>query len=188
MGSPESLVGKRFGSLTVLTDSGERAVKTIIWECACDCGVRKLVTTNHLNRGAVKSCGCQRWKARLPPGEAGFKELYRSYERDSRNKRRQFDLTPDQFRCIVERACRYCGSPPSKIKYGRSNKPDSEATIASAFTYNGVDRVDSSIGYTIENTVPCCHMCNMAKRDLPVEEFLAWIDQLVTYRKDTNMS
>ena len=35
----------------------------------------------------------------------------------------------------------------------------------------GIDRVDNSKGYTIENAVPCCSPCNKMKGTMLVEEF-----------------
>jgi hypothetical protein len=43
------------------------------------------------------------------------------------------------------------------------------------FTYSGIDRVNSSIGYNKENCVPCCDKCNKAKLAMTKEEFLEWV-------------
>lgn len=60
MSKRESLVGQRFGQLTVLsqttsTDSGRRR-----WICRCDCGKEAIVTTAHLTGGSTTSCGNHR--------------------------------------------------------------------------------------------------------------------------------
>jgi hypothetical protein len=39
------------------------------------------------------------------------------------------------------------------------------------YTYNGIDRVDNSKGYTPENTVPCCKICNKIKGTGDVQTF-----------------
>jgi hypothetical protein len=44
------------------------------------------------------------------------------------------------------------------------------------YTYNGVDRIDNSIGYTKENCVPCCTICNWAKSNRGVDEFKDYIE------------
>jgi hypothetical protein len=46
------------------------------------------------------------------------------------------------------------------------------------YTYNGLDRVNNSKGYTRTNVVPCCIICNNAKRTLSLSEFLEWIGQV----------
>ena len=50
------LIGKRYGHLTVIKDSGERKHRSVVWECLCDCGNIHKVSTNHLTAG-VQSCG-----------------------------------------------------------------------------------------------------------------------------------
>ncbi len=37
---------------------------------------------------------------------------------------------------------------------------------------NGIDRVDSNRGYTKENTVPCCSVCNRMKMDSTLDSFI----------------
>lgn len=53
------LVGKKYGKLTVLEATNERTPKgNQIWKCLCDCGNVTYVSTNHLQTGNTKSCGC----------------------------------------------------------------------------------------------------------------------------------
>lgn len=44
-------------------------------------------------------------------------------------------------------------------------------------TAGGIDRVDSSRGYVVGNTVPCCRTCNNMKSDTTLE---AWLEQMRT--------
>lgn len=53
----DRLIGKKFGHLTVIQDTGKREYRSVIWLCKCDCGGYKEVTSNHLNAGNVKTCG-----------------------------------------------------------------------------------------------------------------------------------
>ena len=55
-----SLIGQRFGMLTVIdqadsTESGKRR-----WLCRCDCGTEKAVIGSNLRRGTTVSCGCKK--------------------------------------------------------------------------------------------------------------------------------
>lgn len=61
------LSGKKFGRLHVLTMHGVkitttqiRKYKTVIWNCQCSCGVKKLVPNYALVSGHTQSCGCLR--------------------------------------------------------------------------------------------------------------------------------
>lgn len=60
----DRLVGKRFGRLTVIRDSGKRYQNNcgIIWECRCDCGNTTYVLTGNLTakRNFTASCGCMK--------------------------------------------------------------------------------------------------------------------------------
>lgn len=58
-GRPKAkLSGKRFSRLTVIKESHQDKRKQVIWECKCDCGSFTKVSTNNLNSGNTKSCGC----------------------------------------------------------------------------------------------------------------------------------
>jgi hypothetical protein len=39
---------------------------------------------------------------------------------------------------------------------------------------NGIDRVDNTKGYSVDNCVPCCRRCNVAKADMTPDQFLGW--------------
>ncbi len=53
------LTGQRFGKLTALYPTSERADHgSVVWHTVCDCGREKNVTAKRLIRGEVRSCGC----------------------------------------------------------------------------------------------------------------------------------
>ena len=57
--STMNLIGKKFGKLTVIKDSGQRSRnRNIIWDCKCECGNICQVTTNNLKQNITMSCGC----------------------------------------------------------------------------------------------------------------------------------
>ncbi len=58
----KDLTGRRFGKLTVLGASDQRANGFMVWNCQCDCGNMKGVPTPNLTSGRTKSCGCGRLK------------------------------------------------------------------------------------------------------------------------------
>ena len=53
------LTGQPFGRYTVIRECGRKNGK-VAWLCRCDCGREKVVSGNHLRKGAVLSCGCLR--------------------------------------------------------------------------------------------------------------------------------
>lgn len=52
------MINKRFGRLTVVSDSGIRKSGGIYWNCVCDCGNSAIVRTSNLKSGKTNSCGC----------------------------------------------------------------------------------------------------------------------------------
>ena len=136
--------------------------------------------TNHakascLKKGTTDSCGCQTpmkrsLNARKEFGEAAFQALYMQYKRNATYRNHEFSLDEETFRQITKMKCFYCGKGPSQISKSRFNNGD--------YVYNGIDRIDSSMGYIESNVVPCCGQCNYAKRDLNIEEFYQWITNL----------
>ena len=55
-----NLIGKQFGKLTVLGDSGKRKNGCVVWTCQCNCPKQSIVevTTGNLQSGHTQSCGC----------------------------------------------------------------------------------------------------------------------------------
>lgn len=58
MKKSEDLTGKKFGLLTVQEKLSEKENRYFLWRCKCECGRECKVSTKHLKRGTIKSCGC----------------------------------------------------------------------------------------------------------------------------------
>lgn len=101
------------------------------------------------------------------------RELYVDYKKMAKRKNHEFHLTKEEFGSLIFQNCFYCGSEPLNIHH-----TEGSATKYIDIKYNGIDRVDSNKGYTMDNVVPCCKWCNMAKNDRTVDEFYKWIKVL----------
>ena len=86
---------------------------------------------------------------------------YKSYLYRAEDKGLPFDLSIPEFEALLLLDCVYCGEP-----------------IA-----NGVDRIDSSLGYTHINSVPCCTKCNMMKHRYSCEDFLTHVVKIYNHIK-----
>jgi hypothetical protein len=126
--------------------------------------VLKYVKNHGFKARTIQEHGTRR---RKPPGISGFNRIYKYYKKGAKYKYREFFLSKEQFRGLVEKPCFYCGSEP----YNKA------ITSAGVFTYSGVDRVDSGVGYILENVVPCCTVCNRAKSDMSFDNFIWWIER-----------
>lgn len=68
--------------------------------------------------------------------------VLKSYARTDKLKGMECDLTLEYVKVSLLSNCHYCGFPPT-----------------------GLDRINNKLGHTIENTVPCCKECNIARMD-----------------------
>jgi hypothetical protein len=171
----KDLIGTHFGRLIVTKFSEFRGnKKKPYWECLCECGNIIITSSNSLIQGDSKSCGCLHSEImsnrKFEDGLAAFNRLFRNYKNNIKRKKLPFELTKEYFREITQRNCFYCNRKPSQTVRSDNNSGD--------YTYNGIDRVDNKKGYTIENCVPCCEMCNKAKREIDVKDFYNWIDNI----------
>jgi hypothetical protein len=96
------------------------------------------------------------------PYEGSLHKIYHSYKSNSKIKNRKFTLTFRVFCNMISSDCTYCGGAPNTVLKYRGVK----------IYYNGIDRIDSSKGYTNDNVCPCCYKCNLAKSYLCKEDFL----------------
>ena len=85
---------------------------------------------------------------------SGFGDVFRRYRTCAKARKHDFNLTRDEFYELSQSNCFYCGSKPKQITHSRNGNN---------FTYNGIDRYDNDLGYSIENSVPCCALCNKMK-------------------------
>lgn len=177
--APAQLVGKQFGKLTIIAQEPGRTEVGgyTIWRAHCECGNDTVLPSyRFLNkRYGIKSCKecAPIGRPRIPDSGAHFNVLWRAYSKSALIRGFEWTLTREQFRAVCEQPCHYCGSPPSERQH---------RNLSGACKTNGIDRIDSNLGYITSNVVPCCTICNLAKSDTPYAEFSAWLDRIVKFR------
>ena len=160
------LVGKRYGRLLVIKKSGHKHQK-ITWECLCDCGSTAIILGASLKKGLTTSCGCfRRERISLPPSEAAFNSVLLRMKRVAKSRGYEWKLSREEVKEITNQDCFYCGVSPAQINRSSNN---------GNYIYNGIDRVDNTGGYTVDNVVACCRWCNYAKSTRTISEFKEWI-------------
>jgi len=166
------IVGRRFGKLLVLKYAGRSK-----WLCRCDCGATSTPGTWNLHRGVVHSCGCLQRTHRILPGDEGsFRARYRQCQGNAVSRGYEFSLTVEQFRGISAQSCFYCGAEPQPYIAGK------RAIQRVPYLCNGLDRQDNQGGYTKDNCVACCAVCNYMKRTLSVGEFLTAAAHIIAHQ------
>jgi hypothetical protein len=170
------LIGQRFGRLVVTghpvrskSRGGEGKDYYYYVDCVCDCGKGITTMEGSLRHGNVRSCGCLRKESipRLPSGEAMRNVLYKNYVARARKKMISFELTILEFQKITSSNCHYCGKEPSQMFNNKCS--------TGKYVYNGIDRKDSNKGYTADNSLPCCWVCNDMKKANSYEDFISHI-------------
>jgi len=95
-----------------------------------------------------------------------IKGKYVRYKSTARIKKHEFNLTREQFGKIILQSCIYCG------------EPSTEGNL------NGVDRIDNSKGYSVDNCAPCCGWCNKMKLAKTKKEFIAQCKKIIKEQKE----
>lgn len=147
------------------------------WFVRCNCGAVKEVTYSNLKTGRVGSCGSyscphsgRRLKAEEHCDTAALRQIWNMCRHRALRKHIPFSLTVEECGRLVFLPCNYCGSEPSNV----ARKDSAVGSRA----YSGIDRLDSSMGYELQNLVPCCWICNCMKGTMSVNSFKAHIELL----------
>lgn len=184
----KDLIGQIFGRLTVLKEAGVYVGKDgkrngLKWLCQCTCGNLTEVLGGQLRKGRTSSCGCLRTEnlrkaKRKGYGESATRYVYNIYRRGATQRGYSFNLSLEIFKELTALPCSYCGALPAT----EMKTTPRGSTFYGSFIYNGLDRVDNSIGYEEANVVPCCYMCNRMKNAHSEQEFLSKIKQIYENR------
>lgn len=185
-GKFEDLTGRKFEKLTVLhrvaSISTAKRKYITMWKCLCECGKEKEVRSYSLLSGNTKSCGCiqkkkasENGKLKLKPDSARERNLvYKAYKRRAKAKKIDFVISYEEFVLLMKKPCVYCGENDSNSYRKRYEQ--------GFLRYNGVDRKDSNLGYTLDNIFTCCAQCNYMKLDYTEKEFFAKIEKIYNNR------
>ena len=133
------------------------------------CSKEKQIRFFNIARNTCRSCSKKEYKDWSKRYYCNHKQTvdykYLRLKTGSKQRNIYLDITKEQFIDIISNKCEYCGD---------NNRI-------------GLDRIDSLMGYTLDNIVPCCYRCNVAKNNMEVEEFIKHCKRIVDYY-DTNAS
>lgn len=176
MGKINDITGQRFGKLVALVQVATEITPTgnshTRWLFKCDCGNEKVIRKRNIVNMGHTSCGCQRFY--LDKSIPNLNALYTDYRKRAKYSNLGFTITIEQFQKLTKQNCFYCDKEPSQSYCTETNTP---------YVYNGLDRVDSALGYTLDNIVTCCKSCNYAKHVLTQKEFFDMIKRIYEHLK-----
>jgi hypothetical protein len=86
------------------------------------------------------------------------RERFNNIKHKAKRRGKSFSITLKEYReHFYNKECHYCGEESS----------------------GGIDRVDNSIGYELDNCVPCCSWCNSIKMEHSKEEMLEHLNKII---------
>lgn len=176
MGKFKDITGLKINRLTILNikdriKSGNTL--KIRWNCLCSCGNLFFARGDQILNNSTKSCGClnnekrkqNSNKRKLPVLIAKMNLKIGKYKTEARRRQRAWSLTNQEAYTLFQNNCFYCNKEPNDL--------------------NGIDRVNNKEGYTLDNTVSCCSICNTMKMDLNVNRFINHIN-LIQNKQNIN--
>jgi hypothetical protein len=170
----KDLAGRRFGNLVVLEYIPKADGETytgVKWKCRCDCGNIFITYSASLlaqNKISCTPCSMKRKAAlsTLPDKESTWTRYLSVTRSNAQRKGRSFLLSFEDFKRISKLPCSYCGGLPTIDCKG--------------IVRVGIDRFDNNKGYTLENSRPCCFVCNRMKGRLSHAEFIDHVNKIVS--------
>lgn len=148
------MVGKKFGLLTVVSESERTKSGDILWICKCDCGnITHPIVGSNLRNGHTKSCGCATAKAH-------GKSYSRLYEVWHGMKKRCYCETSSGYEYYGGRGIAVC-------KEWHKFMPFFEWAMANGYDENAkfgnctLDRIDANGNYDPSN----CRWVSMAEQN-----------------------
>jgi hypothetical protein len=173
-------LGDVFGKLTVSAEpfiKKQGKTSRFFTEVKCICGNKKIVSCSKLRAGNYKHCiDCSyEERSQKAPRVTQYQQMFKRLVLDRCKKKNiEVSITVDDYTKIIIQDCFYCNDTPRQTNRFANRKYVNTETIFA----NGIDRIDSSIGYTLNNCIPCCTSCNYAKHKLTQEEFFEKIKKI----------
>jgi hypothetical protein len=177
----DSFIGKEINNIKILKiikKSMQKRYRTY-FECICFCETLFCVRADHFINEKIKSCGCKSIELAaaghtLPNNQAAYNIIFKGYRTGAKIRGLSFSLSNDEMKLFFSQNCFYCNAFP------RNAVIKKDKFKSYKLTYNGIDRINSNLGYSIDNCVPCCSQCNWSKSNLSLSDFNEWIGRLIT--------
>lgn len=106
---------------------------------------------------------------------------YASYRSRAEKKELEFAISNDEYKSIIREDCYLCGkksSDPFSTNPLLAESPAHFEHTEVTRNTNGIDRVDNTLGYTVENCKACCKECNHMKNNFVLEDLFAKLERI----------
>lgn len=144
----------------ILIDDKKRCPRCKQWK-----DLTEYTKDNYRKMGVVTKCkACARELHREYRIKYPETNRYSNYKVTAKGRGIVFDLTKEEFLSFWQKPCTYCGGEILTI---------------------GLDRVNNNKGYSLDNVVPCCIICNVMKLNFSRDIFIEHCEKIVNtaYKK-----
>jgi len=170
------LVGRTFGAIRILSAEKDRNTKMPYLKAICKCGNIGELRNTSLTFEENPNCMCHAFhqiEHSFNKEDKAFLSLLNSYKKRINDKGLTCDLNLRSFKKFSMQNCEYCGiEPQNTLTY-----------CGVTYKYNGIDRIINTSGYVVENMVTACFICNKAKGNMSLYDFMVWANRLNTNSK-----
>ena len=180
----KDVVGRKYGSYTVIKYLGKNKYGSRVWLCRCDCGKERKFLSSYLfgngERRATICVGCyseqeelnQRVENEIPPR---FWKRFLDH-----SKRRKISVLLSKEEAFLKykgqkKKCAFSGEGLYFTKF---------RTNYNRYTNASLDRINSDLPYTIDNVQWVHKKVNIMKHMLSDQEFIKWCKKIVLYMGD----
>lgn len=180
------MVGRKLGDLTVFA-LYEVKNRRSYWVCECRCGASRVVSRSNLVSGGTSSCGCSR-KGLRKYRAATINHEYNQHKQGGIKRGYGF-MAKEEWLSVAQLPCFYCGGLDVRNKAVSCKNSKGYVALAAEeiplwnCALNGIDRMNSNVGYAFGNCVPCCETCNRMKASESVDDFLNHVRRIYENRK-----
>lgn len=177
----DTYLGKKFYSLRPIKYLGKDEHSHVLFLCACDCGKTKQVLGNSLINGNTKSCGCSsRKRGKEHKLYAGYEEIRAEYWgrviRGAKDRGIEVKITIEEAWDIFLKQNRKCALTGEILHFPYTRKTAKYSTAS-------LDRIDSALGYTKENTQWIHKKLQPMKMNMKQDEFVGICEEVFLYKK-----
>ena len=190
-------IGQANNRLTLIECANKNKFGQKLGLFLCICGKQCIKGISSVKHGYTKSCGClQKQKAaenakhfsriqtkartaaninrrgkpnfgkRISIKQLCINKIFADYKNSAKRDNRIFELSKLDIETLIFSQCDRCGRLPTREFVAKRIRLDNESIY-----WNGIDRIDNSKGYTLNNVRPYCWDCNNARGSMNNEDW-----------------
>lgn len=166
------MLGTRYGSLVVLGFEEKSSSGHILVLCSCDCGNTIVRQASKVRNGNNKSCGCLKYRSGNESHRwTGYKEIsgyvWSGFRTSARKRNIPFNISIEDGWDLFIAQDRKCVFSGVRLKFSDKNENWKDTTAS-------LDRINSSLEYTLSNIQWVHKELNQMKSARSDEDFIAW--------------